>query len=368
MDRRQFLVAATAAAALTTTPARSLATAGEPSLGDFVATKLEGSDFGGTILVSARGKTLLRQGYGLADRAFAVPCRAETAYRIASITKLLTAVAVMRLADRHKLDLDAPIATYLRDYQGAGASTVKIRQLLNHTSGIENSDKTLTTFAGAAKAGMPAYQLPHTPRELLDSFASGPLVQPPGTAFDYNNADYVILGQILEAVENAPYEQVVAKEITAPLAMASTRMATRLAIIPNLASTYYKDGDAPLVNDLPVYPENWYAAGGFCSTADDLLAFANALYGHQLLPQTRLEAMLAPGLDEYGFGQWVSKLDVDGREHRFAQRPGRIMGANTLLFRLLDDDVTIVILANTNLVDTDRLGFQVARQVLRSIA
>lgn len=367
MDRRQFLAAATAAAALTT-PARSLATAGEPPLEAFVAKKLGGSDFGGTILVSSRGKTLLRQGYGLADRAFATPCSADTAYRIASITKLLTAVVVMRLVERQKIDLDAPIATYLRGYQGEGASTVKLRQLLNHTSGIENFDKTLTSYADAAKLGMPAYQRPQAPRELMDRFASGPLVHPPGTAFDYNNADYVILGQVIEAVENAPYEQVVAREITTPLAMLSTRMAKRLDIIPKLASTYYQEGEAPLVNDLPVYPENWYAAGGFCSTADDLLAFAQALYGGQLMPPARLAAMLAPGLDEYGCGQWVSKLEVDGREHRFAQRPGRIMGANTLLLRLLDDDVTIVILANTNLVDNDRLGFQIAKQVLRSLA
>jgi D-alanyl-D-alanine carboxypeptidase len=364
MDRRQFMVAATAAAALTT-KAGSLAAAAESPLDALVAK--ETADFSGTILVSARGKTLLRRSYGLADRAFATACDVDTAYRIASITKLLTAVVVMRLVDRQKIDLDAPIASYLPDYKGEGAKKVKIRQLLNHTSGIENSDKGLTSYADAAKAGIPAYQLPHTPRELMDRFASGPLVNPPGSAFDYNNADYMILGQIIEAVENASYEQVVARQITTPLAMASTRMATRLDIIPNLASTYYKDGDAPLANDLPAYPENWYAAGGFSSTADDLLAFANALYGNQLMPQARLEAMLAPGLDEYGFGQWVAKLEVDGREHRFAQRPGRIMGANTLLLRLLDDDVTIVILANTNLVDTDRLGFKLVRQALRSM-
>lgn len=366
MDRRQFIAAATAAAALTTAGTSKAGT--ESPLDAFVAKALEHSDFGGTILVSARRKTLLRRGYGLADRAFATACTADTAYRIASITKLLTAVVVMRLRDRQKIDLDAPIKTYLRNYKGAGANTVKIRQLLNHTSGIENFDKALTSYAAAAKAGMPAYQMPHEPRELMDRFASGPLVHPPGTVFDYNNADYVILGQIVEAVENTPYEQVVARDITIPLAMASTRMATRRDIIPKLAPTYYKDDDAPLANDMPAYPENWYAAGGFSSTADDLLAFANALYGDRLVRQSPFEAMLEPGLDEYGFGQWVSKLDVDGRAHRFAQRPGRIMGANTLLLRLLDDDVTIIILANTNLVDTDRLGFQIARRVLRSTA
>ena len=272
----------------------------------------------------------------------------------------------MRLWEAGKLDLDAPIAAYLPDYKGAGAKTVKLRQLLNHTSGIENFDKGLTSYADAAKKGVPAYQVPHTPKELMDLFASGVLVHAPGTKFDYNNGDYVILGQVIEAVEGAPFDQIVSREITVPLAMASTGMAWQYAIIPRLAPGYYKDGDTPLANDLPVYAQNWYAAGGMYSTADDLLVFAHALYGGGLIPAARLGALLTPGLEEYGFGLWVSTLDVDGRKHRFAQRPGRIMGANTLLLRLLDDDVTIIILANTNLVDSDHLGFEIARTVLRA--
>jgi len=364
MHRRQFLAAATVSMAMAHRAAAQ--PENSPTLGAFVADKLKDGDFGGTILVAAQGRTLLRQGYGLADRAFTVPCAINTAYRIASITKLFTATIVMRMWDAGKVDPDAPIATYLPDYKGAGARTVKVRHLLNHTSGIENFDKGLTSYAGAVKAGLPAYQVPHTPKELMDRFASGPLMHAPGTTFDYNNADYVILGQIIEAIEAMPFDQVVARDITTPLAMASTGMALQQRIVPRLASTYYSDEKAPLANDLPVYTQNWYAAGGMYSTVDDLLVFARALYGGRLVSGPKLAALLAPGLDDYGFGLWVSTLDVDGRKHRFAQRPGRIMGANTLLLRMLDDDVTIVILANTNLVDTDRLGFQIARQVIRA--
>lgn len=338
----------------------------EPTLAAFVADKLKGTDFGGTILVAAQGKMILRQGYGLADRAFAVPCAADTLYRIASITKLFTATLIMKLRQAGKLDLDKPIVTYLPDYRGAGAAKVKLRHLLNHTSGIENFDKGLTSYADAARNGIPAYQIPHTPRELMDRFASGPLMHEPGSTFDYNNADYVILGQIIEAVESAPFDQIVARDITGPLKLASTGMASQARIVPRLASSYYKDEQAPLANDLPVYSQNWYAAGGMYSSADDLLIFADALYGNRLLSEQERAELLTPGLDEYGFGLWVSTLDIDGRMHRFAQRPGRIMGANTLLLRMLDDDITIIILANTNLVDTDRLGFQIARQALRS--
>jgi CubicO group peptidase (beta-lactamase class C family) len=133
-----------------------------------------------------------------------VPCAAETVYRIASITKLMTATIVMQLVDDGRIALDQPIATYLPDYKGAGAKQVLIRQLLNHTSGIENFDKGLTSYADAAAKGIPAYQLPHTPRELMDEFASGPLVHPPGTAFDYNNGDYVILVRSFRPSKESP--------------------------------------------------------------------------------------------------------------------------------------------------------------------
>jgi CubicO group peptidase (beta-lactamase class C family) len=364
MNRRDFMAVATAAATLALTQRASAAAPGNAELNAFVEEQLKGTGFGGTILVSAHRQTVLCRGYGLADRAFSVPCAADTAYRIASITKLFTATIVMRLWEKGKIDLDATIATYLPDYKGPGASKVKVRQLLNHTSGIENFDKSMTSYADVAKVGAPAYQIPHTPRQLMDLFASGPLVHQPGSAFDYNNADYVILGQLIEAIEHTPFEEVVSRDILKPLAMNSTGMAGQQGIIPRLAPTYYKDQDAPLSVELPIYPQNWYAAGGMYSTAEDLLAFAEGLYGNHLMSPAKLAALLTPGLEEYGFGLWISTLDVNGSKHRVAQRPGRIIGANTLLLRMLDDDVTVVILANTNLVDTDKLGFQIAKHVI----
>jgi CubicO group peptidase (beta-lactamase class C family) len=363
MRRRDFLGAAVAGGALAR---RASAARADPALEEMVAKKLDGVDFGGTILVARGDDILLRRGYGTADRAFGVPCAIDTAYRIASITKLFTAALVMRSRERGRIDLDATIATYLPGYRGPAATKASVRQLLNHTSGIENFDKGVTSFKDAARRGIPVYQLPHTPGELMDRYASGALVREPGQGFDYNNADYVILGQILEAVEGAPFDRVLSREILEPLGLKATGMADQARIVPRLAPSYYKDGDDPLANDLPVYIQNWYAAGGMHSTADDLRTFADALYGGRLLKPDGLSEMLEPGLDEYGFGQWVAGQDVDGRTRRFAHRPGRIMGTNTLLLRMLDDDLTVVILANTNLVDTDDLGFSIARHVLRA--
>ncbi|MDE1146637.1 MAG: serine hydrolase [Azospirillaceae bacterium] len=366
MDRRGFLGNTMLAGAV-------LAWAGAPAtaaplpadgLEAQVATLVADGGFSGTVLVEHQGAVVLHQAYGLAERSFQVPCRLDGLYRIASITKLFTSTLVLRLAARGRLSLDAVIRTYLPAYKGPAADTVSVRQLLTHTSGIENFDKGLTSYTDAARAGIPAYQLPHSSDELMDRYASGPLVNPPGSTFDYNNADYVILGKVVEAVTGGTYDQALRHDILDPLGLAHTGMARQDVILPNLAATYYKDGDRDLAHDMPVYPQNWYAAGGLYSTTGDLLAFARALYGGTLLSPAQLAQLLTPAKEEYGFGLWLSDLQARGRPHRYAQRPGRIMGANTLLLRFLDDDLTIIILGNTNLADTDRMGFRIARWFL----
>jgi CubicO group peptidase (beta-lactamase class C family) len=321
--------------------------------------------FSGTVLVRKHGRTLYHESFGLADRAFNVPVTNATKFRAASITKTFTAVLILQLVEQGRLDLRAPIRTYLPTYAGAGADSVSVHNLLNHTSGIENFDQ-IKSYDDAVRRGIESYQLPHTTDELLARYASGRLVGPVGKAFDYNNADYVILGKIVEALDGQTFDKVLAERILRPLGMTQSGMLYQQAIVPNLAYTYMKpDTASPLINDLPVYIQNWYAAGGLYSTAADLARFADALYGSAtLLKRQTLDQMLTPGLDDYGYGVWVRDIDVRGKPHRVAQRPGSIMGANTLLLRFLDDDVTVVILSNTNATDIDAFGFLVGRVAL----
>ena len=358
MDRRTFLTAATASAALTTCR-RGLASSSPTP----IEALIKESGFCGTVLVT-RDKEEMHSGFGPAERNFATPCGRDTRYRIASITKLFTATLIVQLAAEGKLDLDGTIGVYLPQYSGPAKDKSTVRQLLHHTSGIENFDKALTSFKGAESAGMAAYQMPHTSDDLVRLFASGPLVHAPGSTFDYNNADFVILGKMIEVLEGMPFGEVVQRRIAEPLKLQSTGLYPERQIQPKLASTYYRDGDGPIGNDLPVYPENWYAAGGMTSTTSDLFTFSRALFGGQLVSAEWLQRMLTPGLEDYGFGLWIATLDVKGKKHRFAQRPGRIMGANTLLLQFLDDPLNILLLGNTNLADTDRLGFGIARQLL----
>jgi D-alanyl-D-alanine carboxypeptidase len=322
--------------------------------------------FNGTVLVQKGGRTLYHESFGLADRAFNVPVTNATRFKAASITKVFTAVLILQLVEQGKLDLRAPIRTYLPDYTGEGADKVSIHNLLNHTSGIENFDK-IKSYEEAVRNGIESYQLPHTTDELLTKYSSGKIVRETGKAFDYNNADYIILAKILEKLYGKTFDTILKERVLHPLGMTQSGMLYQQEIVPNLAYTYLKPGEtSPLINDLPVYIQNWYSAGGMYSTATDLARFASALYASpKLLKRQTLNLMLTPGLDDYGYGLWVRSIDVRGKPHRVAQRPGSVMGANTLLLRFLDDDLTVVILSNTNATDIDAFGFLVGRAALQ---
>lgn len=321
--------------------------------------------FSGTVRVEHRGKRLLQRHYGLANRSHAVPVDSTTRFWVASITKLFTAALVMQQVEAGRIDLAAHISTYLPDYKGPAADTVTVQQLLNHTSGLEPFEH-ITSYDDAVRNGMPEYQLPHTPAQLLTQYASGKVNTTPGSAFNYNNADYIVLGAMLERVSGTTYERLLQDRLLTPLGMTNTGLMRAQAITPRLATTYMRaDTPAPLLRDLPVFPENWWAGGALYSTAADLSTFARALYNGRVISQASLTTLLMPGLEEYGFGLWVASQTIEGTKHRFAQRPGQIMGANVTLLRYLDDDLTVIILGNTNLADIDRFGFLIGRTVLR---
>ena len=143
----------------------------------------------------------------MANLPFKVANTNGTKYKIASITKAFTAVLVLQLLEQGKIDLGKPIRTYLPNYAGGGGGRVTVSQLLNHTSGLPNPDKG-TTMETALKVGVPMYQRPWTSDQLLTEFCSGDLIAEPGKTFDYNNADYIVLGKILEQLHGSTYEQV----------------------------------------------------------------------------------------------------------------------------------------------------------------
>lgn len=252
------------------------------------------------------------------------------------------------------------------DYAGEGADKVTVHHLLNHTAGMANIDRNLTSVESAVKNGMPHYQTPLTTDELLAKYCSEKLVNEPGKVFDYNNADYIILGKIIERIYGKTYEQVLKENILQPLVMRDSGVLYQSNVLDNLADTYFfRDDLQRLANDLPVYIENWYAAGAMYSTARDILKFSNALFGSKLLKPKTLALMLKPGLDDYGHGVWVYETKINNKEQTVVKRPGRIMGAQAMLFHLLEANTTVIILTNTGTTSLDGFAAEIAQRVVR---
>lgn len=333
------------------------------SLPELVRAYAAQHEFSGTVLVRHGNQVLVQEAIGIVDRAFGVPAALDTRYRIASITKLFTATLVLQLADEGRIDITAPVSRYLPKYPAG--DRIPVRALLNHTSGLPNPDADIT-FERAVSEGIPLYQLPHDTDALLRDYASGPPDHEPGTQFDYNNADYIVLGKLIEAVTGAPFETALRQRILSPLSLLSTGMLRQRDVVDRLAPTYLRPGAGEaLINDLPVLIENWYAAGAMYSTVADLARFADALYGGQLLKRETLAAMLTPGLDEHGYGLWIWDQKAGDRPFLAAVRFGGIMGANGVLYRILSDDITIVILGNTNTTDSGAFADLIAKAAVR---
>jgi D-alanyl-D-alanine carboxypeptidase len=334
------------------------------SVDAYIAEHARTHDFHGTIAVQKSGRIILARSYGMANLEHQRPNLTRTRYKIASITKLFTATLILQLRDQGKLDLGQPIRTYLPDYAGEGADKVNVHQLLNHTSGLPNFDQ-VKDAQTAIDHGIPTYQTPYSSDQLLAKFCSGNLVHAPGKAFDYNNCDYIVLGKIIERLHGKPYAQVLKERILQPLEMHDTDMLKQSDVIPGLANTYFlRDDLKALAPDLPVYPENWYAAGAMYATAGDLLKFSSALFAPTLISKESLALLLTPGLDDYGYGLWTYSTRMDGASHRVAKRPGQIMGTGTQLYRLLDHDITIVILSNVGNTDLDEFVAGIAKRTV----
>jgi D-alanyl-D-alanine carboxypeptidase len=362
--RRHGLLMATALLFLTSsqiTFTQAQAQTLKTTIGDYA----RAHNFNGTILVQHDDKQIYQHSFGVADRAFNISINNDTKFRIASITKAFTAALILQLYEQGKLDLHATIKAYLPGYTGEGAERVTIHNLLNHTSGIQNLD-TIKSYEEAVKKGLEVYQLPHTTDDLLTQYCSGKLVHEVGKVFDYNNADYIILGKIIEKITAKTFAEVLKERILDPLGMSESGMLYQRNVVRNLANTYWRTDEAkPLINDLPVYIENWYSAGGMYSTTGDLLKFSNALFGGKLIKPETLSLMLKSGLDDYGYGLWIASIEVGGIRHRVAHRPGSIMGANAVLLRFLNKNLTIIILSNTNATDIDAFSFLIGRALIK---
>lgn len=302
--------------------------------------------FSGAALVAYKGQVLLSRGYGLANREQGLPAGADTRFRLASVTKPITAIAVLRLAAAGKLALGASICEYLSPCPPAW-QPVTVTHLLGHSSGIAD----LADFANFALLE----QLPTTPDQLVARFRDMPLAFTPGSLYDYSNSNYVLLALIIERAAGQPYADHLRDEIFAPLGMADTGLDP--GDFGPLEGTRGYAGGAP---DIPLDVSNLYGAGDLYSTVGDLHRLALALDAGALLPPDLAALMAAPGNGRYGLGWMVEQRGP----HRLVYHPGSMSGAATWFGRYPDAGLTVIVLSNDYYVNVFAVADELARYVL----
>lgn len=302
--------------------------------------------FNGSVLVSEQGKVIYKKGFGQANMEWDIPNKPNTKHRLGSISKQFTAMLILQLAAKGKLDLHAPISKYLPDYPKESGDKITTHHLLTHSSGIPN----YTSFPGFFEEES---RDPYKPEEFIKKFQDKGLEFKPGEKFNYSNSGYFLLGVIIEKLTGKTYEAMLHENIFTPLGMDDSGYDNHGAILKNRATGYEKNGNS-FVNSNYLDMSIPYAAGSLYSTVEDLYIWDQALYTNKLLPKEYMDLYFKPyiaafGNSHYAYGWGVGKEAIGNTKDSIAviSHGGGINGFNTEISRSTSDKSLVVLLNNT---------------------
>lgn len=289
-----------------------------------------GRELSASLLIATRGEIKLCKSYGMADYAAQRPNTPNTQFYISSMTKPMTAIAVMQLAEKGLINTPDPVTKYLPEF--VELNDISILNLLTHSSGLvrnfsyESLSPSVETISQALK-GMP-------------------LEFQPGSRYSYSSVGYYLLGMTIEKVTGQTYESSIQDTIFKPASMSRSGCGNHPQVTTDLAVGHsYSNGN--LVRET-MDMNRLYSAGCVYSTAIDMYLLDRALYNQTLLNSQTLAEMYAPMLDtdvenrSMGLGWAINKVG----EETFIEHAGLSNGYNSLISRRLRDESVIILLSN----------------------
>jgi CubicO group peptidase (beta-lactamase class C family) len=333
------------------------------------------ADPGFAVLVKKGSSIIFEKGYGL--REFGKPGKIEpsTDFRVASVTKQFTAMAVMLLVHDGKLRYENTLTQIWPDFPAYGKA-ITVREMLTHTSGLPD-------YENLMEAQEKAYGLRWSAEKqitdaevlaLLKAKTSGLFV--PGTKWEYSNSGYVVLGLIVAKISGMSYGECLQKRIFAPLSMNSTVVYVQgKNEVVNRAFGHTKEGNTFKVTDQSATSAP-LGDGGVYSNVEDLAKWDDALTSHTLLSDKEMlpawtPAKKADGSEyfwlrdqkqaksvpvEYGFGWFLDPYQGHAREYH----DGETIGFRSTIQRYVKDDLTVIILSNRTDTMPRELGEKIA--------
>jgi serine beta-lactamase-like protein LACTB len=314
----------------------------------------------GISVAIVQGELVWSEGFGMADLENFVPATSSTLFRLGSISKPITATAILQLSERGKVNLDAEVQKYCPAFPKKEWS-ITTRELLGHLGGIRH-------YNPDGKGDIPDDSAKHfgTMEESLQIFAGDALVAKPGTKFHYSTYGYTVLGCVLEGAASENYVNYVKENVFEPAGMEETQADNFFAVIPHRSRWYHKDKSGVVRNAGVLDSSYKIPGGGLISSADDMARFEIAILDNKLLKPATRELM------------WTPQKAADGSQNGYAlgwgtqkkyglvlvEHTGGQQGTSTSIILVPEQHVGIVVLANMDDVDSAGLSTEILKIVL----
>ncbi|MBC8064249.1 MAG: beta-lactamase family protein [Chlorobia bacterium] len=308
---------------------------------------------GVVVAVIRNNKVEFSTSTGFADLENLVPVTSASVFQIGSMGKQFTATAIMMLVEERRIALDEPISKYVTNLP-EGWRQIKIRHLLNHTSGLPEYNS------------MPGFGTLATTKATHDKWLAfvreAPLQFKPGDDMQYTNTGYYLLGILIETITKEPLRVTLNRLIFDPLEMRSTDLYSHNEIVPKRVRGYIFASDRQ--QNIGQFDLDWaFAAGAILSTMDDLVRWVNAQGSTKLLKAESWKAIWAPAvlnngdLSGYGFGWRLATNNGNSVIHH----GGKIAGFSAQIARYPDKDLAIIVLTNSFTADAKGIAVKIAR-------
>ncbi len=316
---------------------------------------------GVSVAVVENGEYEWASGFGSADLENNVPAGEHTLYRLASISKPLTAVGAMELWERGKLELDAPIQKYCPAFPEK-SKPITTRELMGHLGGIRHykSDSQDDSEIGNTK------HFDNPIQGGIDFFKNDPLVAEPGSHFHYSTQGYTLVGCAIEGASGEKYSDFIRENVFAPAGMSQTQADDRFKIIPYRTRFYSKTKDGAVENADFLDSSYKIPGGGWLSSAEDMAHFEVAILAGKLLKRSTLDLMWTPlkptdgSKDSYGLGFGVR--DENGM--KAVGHDGGQQGTSTSFLIAPDQRAGVVVLTNMDGLDPNELAGEILKILL----
>ncbi|WP_338869864.1 serine hydrolase domain-containing protein [Spirosoma sp. SC4-14] len=292
-----------------------------------------------SVCVSTKDKILWAQGFGYADMENKVPVTLQSKFRIGSISKTLTALALGKLIEENAINLSDPVQKYV-PYFPEKKYPVTIYQLASHTAGIRDYNYRNGEYVSDKNYG--------SVKDAISIFKDDTLLFQPGTKYSYSTYGYVLLSAVIEGAAHKDFLPYMHDSVFIPIGLQNTVPDFNDSIVAHRVS-FYDESNGKIVNGYHVNNSNKWAGGGFISTPTDLVRMSQSLLKHQFISEQTLQKFwnndtLQNGEKiAYGIG-W--KLDKDNMQRKFVYHGGSSIGGRSFLLVYPKEQLIIAITCN----------------------